>query len=233
MAGLFFFLASAEGAGLLLFHVAYSHAQAFTARFAPSMQLYRPRHKTAHRALQWSFLRFCTPSRPRYQNDTIGYNTTCAMLERLHTSRHDQPIPDITATPGRCTGQHRRPIIIRYISVRRCVPVMDPCQTAQQIADHASPAGSAPAVCGSLASAAPCSPADWSAYPPAQAHTDGGFDASRARRLAIWHRVSCQGAPGLSGTIHPAGQSSSRSAAGGAELLAACAAALFGLSPDS
>ena len=30
---------------------------------------------------------------------------------------------------------------------------MDPCQMVQQIADHASPAGSAPAVCGSLASA--------------------------------------------------------------------------------
>lgn len=30
---------------------------------------------------------------------------------------------------------------------------MDPCQTVQQIADHASPAGSAPTVCGSLASA--------------------------------------------------------------------------------
>ena len=43
--------------------------------------------------------------------------------------------------------------------------------------------------------------------------------------------VSSQGAP--AGTLHPAGQSSSRSAAGGAEPLAACAAALFGLSPDS
>ena len=173
----------------------------------------------------------CTLSRPRYQNDTIGYNTTCAMLERLPTSRHAQPIPDITATYGRCTGQHSRHIIIRYISVRRCAPVMDPCQTAQQIADHASPAGSAPAVCGSLASAAPCSPADWSAYPPAQAHPGGGFDASRARRLETWHRVSGHGAP--AGTIYPAGQSSSRSAAGGAEPLAAAAVPLFGLSPDS
>lgn len=35
------------------------------------------------------------------------------------------------------------------------------------------------------------------------------------------------------GTIHPAGQSSSRGAAGGAEPLAALAASLFGLSPDS
>jgi hypothetical protein len=59
-----------------------------------------------------------------------------------------------------------------------------------------------------------------------------GLDASHARRLAIWHRVSGQGAPGQSGTLHPAGQSSGRNAAGGAEPLAAIAAALFGLSPD-
>ena len=49
--------------------------------------------------------------------------------------------------------------------------------------------------------------------------------------LSIWHRVSGQG--GRSGTLHPAGQSSDRGAAGGAEQLAATAASLFGLSPDS
>ncbi len=80
---------------------------------------------------------------------------------------------------------------------------IDPCQTVQHIADHASPAGSAPAVCGSLASAAP---AEGSAPPPAQ---------------------------GQPGTIHPAGQSSGRGTAGGAEPLAATAVSLFGLSPDS
>lgn len=43
--------------------------------------------------------------------------------------------------------------------------------------------------------------------------------------------VSSQGAP--TGILHPAGQSSSRGEAGGAEPLAATAATLFGLSPDS
>nr|DAF66876.1 MAG TPA: hypothetical protein [Bacteriophage sp.] len=57
------------------------------------------------------------------------------------------------------------------------------------------------------------------------------LDASHVRRLVIWHRVSSQGTP--ASTLHPAGQSSSRGAAGGAEPLAATAAALFGLSPDS
>ena len=65
---------------------------------------------------------------------------------------------------------------------------MDPCQTVQHIADHASPAGSAPAACGLLASA-------------------DTLPAAQTRR----------GSP----------------AAGGAEPLAATAASLFGLSPDS
>jgi len=43
--------------------------------------------------------------------------------------------------------------------------------------------------------------------------------------------VSGQGAP--ASTFHPAGQSGSRGAAGGAEPLTATAASLFGLSPDS
>ena len=51
---------------------------------------------------------------------------------------------------GRCTGQNSRPIIIRYIRVQRCAPVMDPCQTVQHIADHASPAAGVLA-CVSLA----------------------------------------------------------------------------------
>ena len=103
----------------------------------------------------------------------------------------------------------------------------------QHTADHASPAGSAPAVCGSLASAAPCAPAEVSASPPVQGYPGGGLNTSHARRLAIWHCVSGQGAPGQPGTLHPAVQSSSRDAAGGAEPLAATAVSLFGLSPDS
>lgn len=43
--------------------------------------------------------------------------------------------------------------------------------------------------------------------------------------------ASSHGAP--AGTFYPAEQSSSREAAGGAEPLAAAAASLFGLSPDS
>lgn len=66
----------------------------------------------------------------------------------------------------------------------------------------------------------PGAPAEGSASPPVQGQPG---------------EVSMLPAPGgwRSGTLHPAGQSSSRGAAGGAEPLAATAAALFGLSPDS
>lgn len=77
-----------------------------------------------------------------------------------HSAAAPSAQPDTTVTQGRCTGQHSRPIIIRYIRAQRCAPVMDPCQTVQHTTDHASPAGSAPAVCGSLASDAPGAPAE-------------------------------------------------------------------------
>jgi hypothetical protein len=83
MAGLFFCLASAEGAGLLFALLKYSHIQAFTVRFAQSMQLYRPRRKTAHRALQGRFRQFDPFHRIRYQTETSGYNIACATLDRI------------------------------------------------------------------------------------------------------------------------------------------------------
>lgn len=105
-------------------------------------KLYSPRHKTAHRALQRLFMRLHPFNRPQYQTDKSGYNTTRATLEGIHAPQCLQCIPDTTATPGRLTGQHRPPIIIMYIRVHGVRPAVDPCQTVQHIADHASPAGS-------------------------------------------------------------------------------------------
>lgn len=197
MAGLFFCLASAEGAGLL-FCPTTSRIQAFTACFVLSMQLYHPRHKTAHTALQAFPLRFDLFRRPRYQTDTSGYNAVCTTLERITAPGRLAPIPDTTTTPGRCTAQRSRPIIIRYIYSSSAPPLW--------------------------AHARQCSR---SQTMPARR----GLDTSHAQRLEVWHRVSGQGAP--AGIFHPAGQSSSRDAAGGAEPLAAAAVSLFGLSPDS
>ena len=137
--------------GVFLFALLqYSRTQAFTVRFVPSMQSYTAhaaKHRTElYRRLSGYLLHFAA----------VVWRVHPAILHRL---RH----------AGRCTAQHSRPIIIMYIRVHGCAPVMDPCQTVQQIADHASPAG----------------------------------------------------------------QSSSRDRAGGAEPLAATAVSLFGLSPDS
>lgn len=100
MAGLFFCLASAEGAGLLFCPAAIQpHTIVYSAFCSVNAILYRPRHKTARRALQALFLQFVPLSRHRYQTDTSSYNTACATLERTITSQHLQHIPDTTATP--------------------------------------------------------------------------------------------------------------------------------------
>lgn len=174
------------------------------------MQLYRPRHKTVHRALQWLFLRFAPFYYRRYQTDTSGYNTSCATLERITAPQHLQHIPECNRHTGRCTGQHSRPIIIRYIRVRPCY-------------------GSVP---DSAADCRPCQPGGVSGTNPAH--------LLRGQRLHLYKvspaacnlaPVSSQGAP--AGTIHPAGQSSGKGRAGGAESLTAIAVSFFGLSPDS
>ena len=162
--------------GFCFARMQYSPIQAFTTCFAVSMQLYRPRHKTVHRALQGHSLRLYPLNRPRYQTDKSGYNTTCATLENIHAPGRAQPIPDTTATPGRCTGQNRPSIIIMYIRARR-VPAMDPCQTVQHIADHASPAASR---CFQRPAAGDLAPGQWSGR--ASWHPPPGGAVQRQRR---------------------------------------------------
>jgi hypothetical protein len=69
--------------------------------------------------------------------------TACApTAPRWRAYRQAQHLPQYQIPPQHRTlyraGQS--PIIIRYIRVQLCAPVMDPCQTVQHIADHASPA---------------------------------------------------------------------------------------------
>ena len=131
MAGLFFCLASAEGAGLLfypatiqLYTIVYSgfyiiHASYTTHTVKQRTGLYMcfsyylPCFAAA---VVWLCIRLC--------------RTTCATLERITAPQHLQSIPDTSAPPGRCATLHSRPIIIRYIR-------------AQHTADRANPAGSA------------------------------------------------------------------------------------------
>ena len=55
--------------------------------------------------------------------------------QALHLHRYQIPPP--RRTLYRST---QPPIIIRYIKVHGCAPVVDPCRTVQHITDHASPA---------------------------------------------------------------------------------------------
>ena len=67
-------------------------------------------------------------------------------------------------------------------------------------------------------------------------HASGGGSASppaQGQPGKLHSGTGCRGQGGHYSTLHPAGQSSSRGAAGGAEPLAAPAASLFGLSLDS
>ena len=127
MAGLFFCLASANGAGLLFCPAAIQpHTSAFTTAFISSMQLYRPRRKTAHGALQKLFRRFVPLNCHRYKADTSGYNTVCATLERTHAPGRPAPIPDTSATPDAAQAS-----TTAYYN-----------KVYKRSADHASPAGS-------------------------------------------------------------------------------------------
>ena len=154
LAGLFFCLASAEGAGLFFLPGGVS---------------------ASHNRLRMSFCRQCNytvttlkPFTGLYSGFSIDLtrssaHNTAAAQATIHQLRHagGHTVKRYTSAntryhrhAGRCTDQHRQPIIIMYIRAHRCPPVMDSCQTVQHITDHASPVGSAPTVCGSMASAA-------------------------------------------------------------------------------
>lgn len=84
------------------------------------MQLYRPRHKTAHRALQALFLRFVPFYSRRYQTGKSEYNAVCATLERITAPQRLQRIPEIPAPRRTLYRSAQPPIIIRYIRVQGC-----------------------------------------------------------------------------------------------------------------
>lgn len=191
MAGLFFCLASAEGAGLL-FLPCYNTAthKRLQRLLYYSCKLYRPRYKIAHRAFLWLFRLFALFY-------TYYPAVHPAMLYSLrHAGGHTNAQSAYTETryhrhAGRCTGQRSRPIIIRYIGVQRCASAIDPCKTVQHITDYSSPAGSRyfprPAACN----LAPVSGAGRSARhtPPGGAVQQQGR-GGRRRTIGDCRRIS-------------------------------------------
>lgn len=144
MAGLFFCLASAEGAGLLfclaaiqphtsIYSGLYTVHTFYTAKTPkPFTGLYRGisvdlTHSSAHNtaATQTAY----TPLAPRWR----------AYRQALHLHRYQIPPPRRTLYRA-----EQPPIIIRYIRGRRCI---DLCQAIQHSADHASGSGSACLTC--------------------------------------------------------------------------------------
>ena len=170
------------------------------------MQLYHPRRKTAHRSLQAIFLQFVPLSRPRYQTDTSGYNTTCATLERITAPGRPAPIPDTTATPDTVQvitacyyKRYIRVCPLLWIHARQCsISKTMPARRGQLL-----PYADRWQVLTRCQQYRPGAPAEGSASPPVHGQPGGGFDASRASRLDAWHRVSGQGTP--VGTLYPAG----------------------------
>ena len=80
------------------------------------MQLYRPRSKTAHRALQALFLLFAQFYRHKYQTDTSGYCTTCATLKHLPAPGRPPAYTKISPLRRDAVQANTdRPIIIMYI----------------------------------------------------------------------------------------------------------------------
>lgn len=116
-----------------------SHTQTFTAAFC------RPCIYTAQTPKPFTGLYSGVSVNLTHSNarNTAGtqaaYTSTAtrwkAYRQALHLHRYQIPAP--RRTPH---SSAQPPIIIRYIRVQGCAPVMDLCQTVQHIADHASPA---------------------------------------------------------------------------------------------
>lgn len=131
------------------------------------MQLYRPRHKTAHRALHWHFRSFALFYHRRYQTDTSGYNTACATLEHITAPQHLQLIPEIPAQRRDAVQVSTAAYYNNVYKARRLLWIhARQCSRSQTMQARRR---SAPTVCES----------------PASADT---LSAVQTRRLVIWHR---------------------------------------------
>lgn len=120
----------------------YSPIQAFTARFVQLMQVIPPTPQNSAQGFTGAFPLICP-----IPAHTIQQIHKPPIRQLRHAGGHTVKHSTSTDTRShrraeRCTGQHSRPIIIMYIRVQRCAPVIDPYQAVQQTANHASPAGS-------------------------------------------------------------------------------------------
>lgn len=177
MAGLFFCLASTKGARLLFCPDAMQPRASVYSAFCTVYAVYTTHAVKQRTGLYNGFSCNFTHSTAHDTKPTqqaIAQPATRWSAYQRPDALHRYQIPP----PHRALYRPAQPpIIIRYIRVQGCAPVMDPCQTVQQIADHASRVGSAPTVYESPASADTLS----------AVHTRRDSPAAGARRAARNH----------------------------------------------
>lgn len=140
MAGLFFCLAPAESAGLFFCPAECERPTSVYSGLSVTHVNYTATTQKPFTLLYSNFfVNLPYSSVQQYSRCTSFLYTAYDTPEGIPSSVVPPQIPD-TTTPGRYAGQHSRPIIIRYIRVQQCAPVVDSCQTVQHTTGYASPA---------------------------------------------------------------------------------------------
>lgn len=182
------------------------------------MQVYRPRHKTAHRALQALFLLFALFCR-RCVAGTSAYTAPPAPRWSTHTRRNTSSTYQIP-TPRRTLCRSAQPPY--YNKVYKSAPLLwihaRQCSTSQTMQTRL----------GQLLPSADL----WQVLNPVHLLRGQRLHPYRVRQAACDLAPGQQ--PGRTGsTWHPLPGGAVQRQGRGAEPLAALAATLFGLSPDS
>lgn len=150
MAGLFFCLASAEGAGLLFCPaVIQPRANVYNGLYSVHAKLYHPRHKTAHRALRGLFQLFDVFCRCRVAGAS-SYTAPPAPRWSVSQRRNISSVCQIPAPRWTLYRPAQPPYYNKVYKARSCYGSM-PASAAYR--RPCQPGRSAPTVCRSLASA--------------------------------------------------------------------------------
>lgn len=154
MAGFFFCLASAEGAGLFFCPAKIQPNTSVYSAFCSVHASYTTHATKQHTGLYRGVSVNLTHSNAANTRPTQAAIIPPVPLWSVSQRRNASNVYQILAPLRTLYRSAQPPIIIRYIRAR---PVMDPCQTVQHIATHDRLAAAA---CGSLASATPGAPVD-------------------------------------------------------------------------
>lgn len=115
-AGFFFCLASSEDAGLLFCPTAI---QLYTIVYRAFCAVYASYITNSAKQRTGLYMGVSVDLAHSSVHNTVttqaNYAPTAPHWRAYHQAQHLQHIPDTNAAPGRCTGQHRPPIIIMYI----------------------------------------------------------------------------------------------------------------------